>query len=108
MIGAIDVDKDDEEYIRSTMVAPSPASQAPGPAPTLSTAAIIAAAKSNLKKEASPMVSMAAATALHQAIDPRDEPYEIMPMPNGVICSRSTSGRVMFRIAKHIDSLVPL
>ncbi|KAI9233711.1 MAG: mediator complex subunit MED14-domain-containing protein [Podila humilis] len=108
VIGAIDVEKDDEEYIRSTMVAPSPASQAPGPAPTLSTAAIIAAAKSNLKKEAAPMVSMAAATALHHAIDPRDEPYEIMPMPNGVICSRSASGRVMFRIAKHIDSLVPL
>ncbi|KAG0349716.1 mediator complex subunit [Podila minutissima] len=108
VIGAIDVDKDDEEYIRSTMVTPSPSSQAPTPAPTLSTAAIIAAAKSNLKKEASPMVSLAAATVLHNAIDPRDEPYEIMPMPNGVICSRSASGRVMYRIAKHIDSLVPL
>ncbi|KAG0087513.1 mediator complex subunit [Podila epicladia] len=108
VIGAIDVDKDDEEYIRSTMVTPSPASQASTPAPTLSTAAIIAAAKSNLKKEALPMVSLAAVTALHNVIDPRDDPYEIMPMPNGVICSRSASGRVMYRIAKHIDSIVPL
>lgn len=34
------------------------------------------------------------------------EPYEFMPLAIGVICSRSTSGRVLYRIAKHIEGLL--
>ncbi|KAF9427883.1 mediator complex subunit [Podila epigama] len=109
-IGAIDVDKKDEEYIKSTTAMPSPTAQSPalGAPPTLSTAAIIAAAKSNMKKENSPLLAPATMTPNHTAqhVDPRDEPYELMPMPTGVICSRSASGRVLYRIAKHIESLL--
>ncbi|KAF8924865.1 mediator complex subunit [Dissophora ornata] len=35
-----------------------------------------------------------------------EELYEIMPLPNGLVCSRSASGRVLYRIAKHIESLL--
>ncbi|KAF9350006.1 mediator complex subunit [Mortierella sp. NVP85] len=31
------------------------------------------------------------------------EPYEIMLLSHGVLCSRSASGRVLYRIAKHIE-----
>jgi len=31
------------------------------------------------------------------------EPYEIMLLSHGVLCSRSASGRVFYRIAKHIE-----
>ncbi|KAG0338890.1 mediator complex subunit [Podila humilis] len=117
VIGAIDVDKEDEEYNKSTTVAPSPSAATnstatPSAPPMLSTAAIIAAAKSNMKKEHSPLLpaavpTPATATPPHLRIDPRDEPYELMPMPNGVICSRSASGRVLYRILKHVEGLVP-
>ncbi|KAG0245694.1 mediator complex subunit [Mortierella sp. GBA43] len=33
------------------------------------------------------------------------EPYELMPLPTGVVCSRSASGRVLYRIAKHMEGL---
>ncbi|KAF9902525.1 mediator complex subunit [Linnemannia zychae] len=35
-----------------------------------------------------------------------EESYDVMPLPNGVLCSRTASGRVLYRIAKLMESLV--
>ncbi|KAG0317244.1 mediator complex subunit [Dissophora globulifera] len=34
------------------------------------------------------------------------EAHDLLPLPNGLICSRSMSGRVLYRIAKHVEGLL--
>ncbi|KAG0196968.1 mediator complex subunit [Mortierella sp. GBA30] len=38
--------------------------------------------------------------------DPADELYQIMPLQNGLVCSRGVSSRVLYRIAQNIEALL--
>ncbi len=106
VIGAIDVDKEDEEFnelqskiagtsIPSAVNTSSHHQQYPGKSAnptdnnnhdTINTAITPSTSTSNDRVE--------------------EEAYEILPLSNGLVCSRKASGRVLYRIAKHIESLL--
>ncbi|KAF9431947.1 mediator complex subunit [Entomortierella beljakovae] len=45
-------------------------------------------------------------TSIANTVHPEGEPYELLPLSNGLICSRSISGRVLYHIAMHIETLL--
>ncbi|KAF9581495.1 mediator complex subunit [Lunasporangiospora selenospora] len=103
IIGAIDVDKDDEEYNQIMANSTSELIRDSQPAPKpLSSADILKRSSLHNAMDQAPPQPSAAAIPSKQI---EEEVYQIMPLPNGVVCSRAASGRVFFRIAKHVESL---
>ncbi|KAI1318365.1 mediator complex subunit [Mortierella claussenii] len=90
IIGSIDVDKEDEEFnsLQSPITVPSLATTNAG------------------TSTFGDITFQPEAVALVRTGQEQEEPYEIMPLPNGLVCSRNASGRVLYRIAKHIESLL--
>ncbi|KAF9207387.1 mediator complex subunit [Haplosporangium sp. Z 27] len=92
IIGSIDVDKEDEEY---NQLQSSIGSSSVNASHNIHNGSV---AQQHQQSYAKPTN-----TAIRNL---EEEPYEILPLPNGLVCSRSMSGRVLYRIAKHIESLL--
>ncbi|KAF9911460.1 mediator complex subunit [Lobosporangium transversale] len=83
LIGSIDVDKEDEEFNDLQ--------------PTIASLVINSSVTSSQGRKLS-----SHGTTLGGLQE--EDSYEIMPLPNGLICSRKASGRALYRIAKHMES----
>ncbi|KAF9345440.1 mediator complex subunit, partial [Mortierella sp. AD094] len=93
IIGGIDVEREDEEYNQlQSSITGSPITGAPH---NIHNA--ILAQQHQHQSNTTPSNSVFR--------NQGEEPYEILPLPNGLVCSRSMSGRVLYRIARHIESL---
>ncbi|KAF9096039.1 mediator complex subunit [Mortierella sp. AD031] len=115
VIENIDVDKEDEEF--NAIQRAIEAATIPPPIPHNNPNLHAPSSITLLKQQQQLHLQQQQQQQLHQQqegaiatraadIEQDDEPYEVMPLPYGVVCSRSTSGRVLYRIAKHMESLV--
>ncbi|KAF9557662.1 mediator complex subunit [Mortierella alpina] len=100
-ISSIDVDKEDDEYnvLRSQI---TPGSAEGGDTMFVATTPAV----SNIQPPANTSQSALTTEPRFTRRDPQDEVYQIMPLQNGLVCSRNASGRVLYRIAKHIETLL--
>ncbi|KAG0050123.1 mediator complex subunit [Gryganskiella cystojenkinii] len=89
IIDGIDVDKEDEEFNELQLNSSS-----------------MSTTTTTLKEEHPPSNKHSPQTPPATPRDEAEEVYELMPMPNGVLCSRNISGRVLYRLAKHMETLL--
>ncbi|GJJ75588.1 mediator of RNA polymerase II transcription subunit 14 [Entomortierella parvispora] len=94
VIGGIDVNKEDEEFNRLQLGAPSTHNDTDG-------SMEITMEQPKLESEQTPNQH----SPLTPPSTPRDQEYEVMALQNGLICSRNISGRVLYRLAKHMENL---
>ncbi|KAF9095809.1 mediator complex subunit [Mortierella sp. AM989] len=94
VIGAIDVEKEDDDYnqLQSSISSSLPTN--------------LQHTLHNGTVAQQPLQQSSATLASTVFRNPGEEPYEVLPLPNGLVCSRSMSGRVLYRIAKHIETLL--
>jgi len=107
IIEGIDVDKEDEAFntLQRGIEAATNATPTPHNNPNLHAPSSITLLKQQQQQQ---LQQQQEGTNLARTadIDQDGEPYDVMPLPNGVVCSRSASGRVFYRIAKLMESLV--
>ncbi|KAF9927092.1 mediator complex subunit [Mortierella alpina] len=101
IISSIDIDKEDDEYnVLQSQIREG--STVGGDASLATTTSVL----KNIQLSGNTSQTASAAQARVTTRDPQDEVYQIMPLQNGLVCSRSASGRVLYRIAKHIETLL--
>jgi len=94
IVGGIDVNKEDDEFNRQQLSMTSARNDT-----DRSMEVMMDHPKVESEEAPGPRAPLTPPTT------PREQEYEVMSLQNGLICSRNISGRVLYRLVRHMESL---